>query len=776
MVTMRCLQTRLVALTLLSPLAACAGTGGEPEGDGDNASFGGGKADGLMTDCERIEVIKLVNESMTTVDRLGDLDVRSNAADNIVAHRAGPDGVLGTRDDNRIDDLGELDAISFVGPVTLENLIAGIGDRCEVDIASRPVIDAETFDGSVGGGFERDNTELEAAMTVHGITGTQLFHLLGTADDDGELGFDDIRRSRDMEAFSFQYGIDEMPWGRSAHDVREAMPYVPLSIESGRFEPDDDGGERELRLGTDVMDDFYFDTVDYRLLANEMLLRGRVRWDTADEVRRLLIAAKFDSAVGDDGVKRASKLDVRTFGGSHKDTLVEDVQAGTVRWEGSATAVEPIRAIYEGLADNGALQSFDGRDDLLVVDPKLFIRSVRSRYHLNLASISRLAQMADNGVDRIELVLGYAADKIADPATDPGLAADLEALVAAGEALLDKTSIAAEAEAGILAIDPAATVDAASLTLPADFSGTVSSHVELQINRVIAEAVDAQYHVFGELLDDLDRDLTGTRGLDGDEYVDMFIAWRKAEVPSLDIKTIALPFYEDWGEIAALADADRLAEWDAFNTFAEAQLAAGDDDFEDFEPLTEQTWAQLGAHLQFEVVKYSQRQIEAAGTVGNAIWFDQAREFYVSASNRPTGNFLIDTMDFAQMMTPEEFADMSADEQRIDHPLDAARVLHSTLVNEVQIELGFEDEYINRIDELRKLVDDGSATDEDIRDLEGAQFVFGRLQAAMSTVAELKGDDVLDELEDMGAPGSIDWAPSSHGKGDLGLLLINQAL
>ncbi len=773
---MRSFQTRLVALTLLSPLVACGGAADGPEGDPENASFGGGKADGLMTDCERIEVLKFVNESTSTVDRLGDVDVRSNAAESIVAHRAGPDGKLGTRDDDRIDDLAELDAIAFVGPVTLDNLIAGIGDRCEVDISSRPVIDTQTFGGSIGGGFARDNTELEAAMAVHGMSGVELFHLLGTPDADGELGFDAVARSRDMEAFSYQYGVDEMPWSSSAHDVREAMPYVALSIESGNFEPDEGGGARELRLGTDINDDFYFDTVDYRLLANEMSLRGRVRWDTADEVRRLLIAAKFGSTVGDDGVKRASKMDVRTFGGAHRGTLIEDVQSGTVSWEGSRTAVEPIRAIFEGLAEVGALQSVDGRDDLLVVDPKLFVRSVRSRYHLNLASISRLQQLADNGVARIELVVKIAGEKIADPATDAALVADLEALVAAGEALLDKTSIAAAAEAGILAIDPSATVDAASLVLPADFAGTASDHAQLEINRAIAEAVDAQYHAFGERLDDLDRDLTGTRGLDGDEYVEMFIAWRKAQTPSLAIKTIALPFYEDWQEIAALADTDRQAAWDDFGAFAQAQLAAGNDDFEDFEPISAQTWAQLGAHLQFEVVKLSQRQIEAAGTVGNAIWFDQAREFYVPSSSRPTGNFLIDTMDFAQMLTPEEWGSMTADEQRIDHPLDPAKILHATLVNEVQIELGFEDEYIDRIAELDARVADGSATAEELRDLEGAQFVFGRFQAAMATVAELKGDDMLDGLDDLGAPRSIEWGPASHAKGDLGLLLITGAL
>ncbi len=766
-------RSRILASVLL--LGACTPGSDSGVGDDEHASFGGGKADGLLTDCERVEVVKFVNASTTDRTVLRDLGLRGNAADGVLAQREGADGELGTADDSRIADLGQLDDVPFVGPVSLEVLVGAIADRCEVDLATRPAIDAKTFDGSQAGSFARDNTELEVAMTVLGISGVELFHVLATEDDDGRTGFSNVRRSRDMEAFTLGYPIDEIPWGRSAHAVRESMPFMPLRIESGRFEADDDGGERELRLGTDVMDDFYFDTSDYRLLANDVLLRGRVRWDDADNVRRLLIAAKFDSAVGEDGVKRASKMDVRTFGGAHKDTLVEDIRRGKVGWDGGLAAVEPIEAAYAALEDAGALQSVDGRDDLMLIDPKLFIRSVRSRYHLDLPSRSALIDVLDHGVSRIERVLELAESALSDPAVDPGSRGDIEALIAAGTALLDHTAIADAARAELLALDPNLVVEPGSFALPAKFSSGVDTHLELEINRVVAETVDAQYHAFSEQIDDVDRALTATRGLDGDELVDMFITWQKSVDTSLDAKTVALPFLLVYEELDALSAADRELQWDAFADFARVAQNEGDDDFEDFEALDDERWEALGRHLRFDVLRFSRRQIEAAGTIGHAVWFDQARDFYVPSSSRPVGNFLIDTMDFAQMLAPEEWDSMSDAQRRIDTPLDPRRILHSTLVNEVQIELGFEDEYLERIEELEARIAGGGSA-EDVRDLDGARFVFERFNDAMRTVASLKEDDVLDELEDLGARGDLRWDSASHGKGSLGLLMLTHSL
>lgn len=53
-----------------------------------------------------------------------DVALDKRAAENIVAHRNGPDGVLGSGDDDPFDDLAELDAIPYVGPAALQALLA----------------------------------------------------------------------------------------------------------------------------------------------------------------------------------------------------------------------------------------------------------------------------------------------------------------------------------------------------------------------------------------------------------------------------------------------------------------------------------------------------------------------------------------------------------------------------------------------------------------------------------------------------------------------------
>ncbi len=63
------------------------------------------------------------DQQRTTFERL-DLGcgLRKNAAQNIVDHRDGPDGVPDTADDDLFDSSDELDAVSKVGPVTLSQL------------------------------------------------------------------------------------------------------------------------------------------------------------------------------------------------------------------------------------------------------------------------------------------------------------------------------------------------------------------------------------------------------------------------------------------------------------------------------------------------------------------------------------------------------------------------------------------------------------------------------------------------------------------------------
>jgi phosphatidylserine/phosphatidylglycerophosphate/cardiolipin synthase-like enzyme len=123
--------TRACALALLALVGggftgACQGGGDDPV-DGENDGFGSGKADGALDpdSAEAHAVLALVNDPAVDADELDD-DARLNAkaADGIIDHRNGPDGEPGTADDDRFDDLAELDAVPFVGQTALSQLLA----------------------------------------------------------------------------------------------------------------------------------------------------------------------------------------------------------------------------------------------------------------------------------------------------------------------------------------------------------------------------------------------------------------------------------------------------------------------------------------------------------------------------------------------------------------------------------------------------------------------------------------------------------------------------
>jgi hypothetical protein len=645
------------------------------------------KADGRFNACQLRETVNFLNESTTDVETLRENGINSRAADNIVAHRNGPDEQFGTGDDDLFDDLGELDAIAFVGPVTLGQVVSTITERCFDDLDSRPIIDSTTFDSSTGGGFTRDNVELEAAMTLNGITGAKLHEVLTSTDSRDRTIFSRIRKNKKMEGFTFNYDIDEVPWNSEAMDAREALPYVALSIESGRFEQED-GGERELSLGTDVMDDTYYDTREFALLDHDMVVRGRVRWDTDTEVRRLLIAAKFGSNVNDEGLKQAAKVDVRTEGGRHMATLDRDVMSGTVPWSGRSVPIEPIAEVYDRLVTAEALPDIDGHEQVLLLDPMVHIRSFRSRYHLNEAGLANIQRYHRNGHVRIEAIVNYLQKGVDAGTIDVSLA---QQAIEMGNGILDGSLVETTAAPQLEALG--ATTD---VVMPDEFTAP-TDQLELDKQQVISETVDSLMQDFDDLIDDIDRDVTGTRGLDGEDYVDMYVAWQRLIQPSLAPKTTYKPFLERHNSVSDTAEAVGN-----FNEFAEQQVGLGNDDFEDFEPMNEEMWANLGKHLEYEWMKTSRRMVRAAALSSNALWFDMAREFYVPRSNRSAfSNFIIDTMDYTEMVSQPEWDGIAVDDQNPAHTIDPAKIFHTTLVNEVQIELGSEEPYLERLEQLK---------------------------------------------------------------------------
>lgn len=101
-----------VPLSTTSPSGEPRGFEVEPSGDA-----------WPYTAAERQALLALANTaSIATLDDDAAIDRR--AAENIIAHRLGPDAAPGTADDDPFDDLDELDAVTYVGVTTLDKLLA----------------------------------------------------------------------------------------------------------------------------------------------------------------------------------------------------------------------------------------------------------------------------------------------------------------------------------------------------------------------------------------------------------------------------------------------------------------------------------------------------------------------------------------------------------------------------------------------------------------------------------------------------------------------------
>jgi hypothetical protein len=120
------------SLTFLCGVAvavtACAGVDGADDADdGEQDTFlaPDGKTDGngiRENSDEAKGVLFLVNNYGT--DQFDAAGVARTATYYIFEHRNGPDWTLGTADDDRFDNLAELDAVAYVGPITFDKLLA----------------------------------------------------------------------------------------------------------------------------------------------------------------------------------------------------------------------------------------------------------------------------------------------------------------------------------------------------------------------------------------------------------------------------------------------------------------------------------------------------------------------------------------------------------------------------------------------------------------------------------------------------------------------------
>lgn len=741
----------------------CTGT----EGDARDDSFGGSgaKEDGGFSTCQLAEVLKFANESTSTADKLREIGLSDDAATAIVAHRNGPDGDPGTGDDDIYDDLDELDGVEFVGNLALGKLVMAIVPRCENDLKDRPFIDDQTFGGQ-SFSFARNNEEVEVVLGVQGTTGQKLRSLLLQQSSEGRTLYDRIRKNRIVEAFTYGFSLDEMPWDSDSQQARERMPLVALTIESDRYAIDEESGERELSLGTDLMDDTYFDTHGYNLLGNGIQLRGRARWDNATTVRRLLIAAKMGTEIDAEGNKTTAKVDIRNDGADPAEvkSLETDVRRGKTSWNGSDQPAEPVKGVYEALKAKNMLLDIGANKGVLLLEPAAHLRSTRSRYHMNEASTSNLRTVFANGATRIQNALN-----VLERARTAGIisAADrpaVDAMEAMAKGVLDKSLLVSRLKAA--GVD----IAVADLKLPGELPAPTSA-AELDKHRIISETVNTVYHELAQAIDDTDRIITNAVDEDFDDYVAYFRAWRVSLDKSMARKTTYDSFLASYRSLSTAANrAKALAD---FNTFGDAQRAAGDRKFADFEALDEAGWDRLEGYIEKAVLTVGEHQLETAGLAGRMLWFDQARAFWVPESSRAFSNFMIDTTDMTDMLSHEEWLSIPEAERTFAAPLPAEKVFNTTFVNELQIELGMEEDYVKRLAELDAKLAMDPTNAELQQQIDGARFVWNEYRGAMKVLVELKGSAVINRLKRAGAPNKITWDAPKDSKGNLALTILS---
>lgn len=575
-------------------------------------------------------------------------------------------------------------------------------------LAGQVFMSKETFANSPRFTWDRDGVELEHVSGVKGVDGKALSAALRARNGAGRTNFERLRRPEIMEAFAVGYsgvGLDELRWDADAHRIREASGQVALTVESGRYDLDPESGARQLSVATDKMDDTYYDTADFTLTDADIGVRGRARWASDTEIRRILIGVKSGSSIDEFGVKRTTKVDTRNDSATAEDIkgLDEAVRSGRTKWSRGEQVVGPLRGVYEELEKAGKLQNVGPHEGVLQLEPKMMLRSIRSRYHMNETSLNAIQDFYGQTSGKLQSVLSLSAQRKGE--LSGGDLRTVTRLETAGLRLQSGETVARLAEAQLKALDPnmvvnADTVKALMPSTAVVWNAPVNDTLSIEKKRVVSEAVDRAFHDFAEELDGARRVLAGAQDRTLDAYPDLFVAWAKSVEPSLRSKNAYEPFLARYDQLLEKPPAERASDLAAFNAFGEAQRAANVRAFRDFRPLDDAGLTALRPLLLNEVLHVNQRQLEAAGTAATQLYFDEARQFYVPGSRRNTSNFIIDTIDVTDYYTPEAWSSIPEAQRTPANELPADKAIHTTLVNEAQIELGLEQPYVQRLAEL----------------------------------------------------------------------------
>lgn len=217
------LASVLTSLTLV--VSACA-AGGDVE-DGENDSFSTGKADSVTDgSAEAGAVLALVNDTSVDFAELdNDAGLSSRVAHNIINHRDGADGQAGTADDNAYDNLAELDAVPYVGPATLAQLLDYAKDKGllqtgpHIDVIFSPQPAASSHTARIAqmiaqaqktidiAMYSYSDAGIQAALTDAVARGVKVRFLFDTANEDRKI-VDLVARTASKSGKLEKVGVD----------------------------------------------------------------------------------------------------------------------------------------------------------------------------------------------------------------------------------------------------------------------------------------------------------------------------------------------------------------------------------------------------------------------------------------------------------------------------------------------------------------------------------------------------------------------------------------
>ncbi len=534
------------------------------------------------------------------------------------------------------------------------------------------LIDAEgamnqnTFSGNIVTG--RSAKEMEVVKNLKGL---DLPELRKFALDHYQTG-EDIERPRHARAWvegaydgSKTLTTSMIDWGRRDHGFREAHPYIGMVVEDDRVRRSNSGNLR-VSNGEDYFVDVYYDTDEFTLHKNNIVVRQRIRLSDSNEVRRLLIQSKIGGQIDPQtGLKDVFKRDIRkdlstscddsSSCWQQVDAMDQMIKTGISTWSGQTGPIEAMQAVYQYIADHDP-SALVGADKELKLKGMAAVMSRRARYHLNRMSRNIMERRLRHGKTVFEQLI----------------------------APLENSNLADKAELIELAKN-----------LPND------SYILEQITPIL-------------------------QGLGLNSDFENFIPGKRPDIDSL-------------------IDAERAKRAARYLSDAYHDFARRAEDLEDTFPEAEDML----------------RQIEAAGSIAKALWLNSTEEYITGSVS--TSNLIIDTFDYAQMMSADEFRNLSNDEVRwqnfFDADLDKYQVLAASIVNEVQIEL-------TRIKSFTDVIENSTGGKKEL-----AEEILGYYQNIQEDLALRRFEKLEEVAADEGLP-SVSWGNPDGSKGFIAIKAV----